>query len=109
LARYAILAVRLITLAKQHCSVSPTLVPTQRLSGVRFGGGKAPPCGKPFPLTTLDGEEVGQITSGIFSPRFDCNIGLSMIPKPLWQVGTPVVVHTPDGYSRRGLVSNLPF
>jgi len=83
--------------------------PTQRLCGVRFGGGKAPPCGKPFPLTTLGGEEVGQITSGIFSPRFDCNIGLSMIARPYWDIGTSLMVHTPDGIARRASVSALPF
>ena len=83
--------------------------PSQRLSGVRFGGGKAPPCGKPFPLTTLDGEEVGQITSGIFSPRFDCNIGLSMIARSHWDIGTSLMVHTPDGIARRASVAALPF
>ena len=83
--------------------------PTQRLSGIRFGGGKAPPCGKPFPLTTLDGKEVGQITSGIFSPRFDCNIGLSMIARSHWDIGTSLMVHTPDGIARRASVAALPF
>ena len=83
--------------------------PAQRICGIRFFGGKAPPCGKPFPVTTTDGTHVGQITSGIFSPRLDCNVGLSMILRSHWDVGTSLVVHTPDGMARDAIVSVLPF
>lgn len=83
--------------------------PAQRICGIRFFGGKAPPCGKPFPVTTTDGTQVGQITSGIFSPRLDCNVGLSMILRSHWDVGTSLVVHTPDGVARDAIVSALPF
>ena len=83
--------------------------PAQRICGIRFFGGKAPPCGKPFPVTTTDGTQVGQITSGIFSPRLDCNVGLSMILRSHWDVGTSLVVHTPDGMARDAIVSVLPF
>ena len=81
----------------------------QRICGIRFFGGKAPPCGKPFPVTTTDGTQVGQTTSGIFSPRLDCNVGLSMIFRSHWDVGTSLVVHTPDGMARDAIVSVLPF
>ena len=83
--------------------------PAQRICGIRFFGGKAPPCGKPFPVTTTDGTQVGQITSGIFSPRLDCNVGLTMILRSHWDVGTSLVVHTPDGMARDAIVSVLPF
>ena len=83
--------------------------PAQRICGIRFFGGKAPPCGKPFPVTTTDGTQVGQITSGIFSPRLDCNVGLSMILRSHWDVGTSLVVYTPDGMARDAIVSVLPF
>ncbi|MEL0205891.1 MAG: dimethylsulfoniopropionate demethylase [Alphaproteobacteria bacterium] len=83
--------------------------PAQRLSGIRFGGGRTPPCGKPFPLTTPEGLQVGQITSGIFSPRLGCNVGLSMVASTHWDIGTSLVVHTPDGLAREATVSALPF
>jgi dimethylsulfoniopropionate demethylase len=35
---------------------------------------RAPPCGKPFPVTDLHGVPVGQITSGIYSPRLETAI-----------------------------------
>jgi dimethylsulfoniopropionate demethylase len=81
----------------------------QRISGIRFGGGKAPPCGKPFAVTAPDGLQVGQITSGIFSPRLNCNVGLSMIASTHWDIGTSLIVHTPDGMARDAVVCNLPF
>lgn len=83
--------------------------PLQRLCGIRFGGGKAPPCSKPFPVTAPDGTPLGQITSGIYSPRLQCNVGMSMIVRSHWDVDTPLVVHTPDGKARDGAVSKLPF
>jgi dimethylsulfoniopropionate demethylase len=74
-----------------------------------FFGGKVPPCGKPFLVTTTDGTQLVQITSGIFSPRLDCNVGLSMILRSHLDVGTSLVVHTPDGMARDAIVSVLPF
>ena len=83
--------------------------PVQAIRGIRFSGDKAPPCGKPFPVTDLDGVPVGQITSGIYSPRLSCNIGMSMILKTHWDYGTALLVHTPDGIVRDAIVSKLPF
>ena len=81
----------------------------QRLSGIRFGGGRTPPCGKPFTVTTPEGLPVGQITSGIFSPRLGSNVGLSMVANSHWDIGTSLVVHTPDGMAREATISELPF
>ena len=83
--------------------------PAQSIRGIRFGGDKAPPCGKPFPVTDLHGVPVGQITSGIYSPRLNCNIGMSMILKTHWNYDTALLVHTPDGLVRDAVVSRLPF
>ena len=83
--------------------------PMQRLSGVRFGGDVTPACVKPFPVTSPHGETLGQITSGIYSPRLECNIGLSMILKSHWDHDTPLIVHTPDGQARERTVSGVPF
>jgi dimethylsulfoniopropionate demethylase len=83
--------------------------PVLSIRGIRFGGDKAPPCGKPFPVTDLHGVPVGQITSGIYSPRLNCNIGMSMILKTHWNYDTALLVHTPDGLVRDAVVSKLPF
>ena len=83
--------------------------PVQMLRGIKFGGGRTPPCGKPFPVTARDGQPLGQITSGIFSPRLDCNVGMSMIAAGHWDIGTELLVHTPDGIARDGVIAPLPF
>ena len=83
--------------------------PQKLIRGIKFGGGKAPTCGKPFPVTTPDGIHIGQITSGIYSPRLECNVGMSMMAKGHWDFDTPLFVHTPDGIAREGRVSPLPF
>ena len=82
--------------------------PKRMLRGVKFDGGKAPPCKQPFPVTAND-ELIGKITSGIFSPRLKYNVGMSMIESGHWKVGTEVVVHTPDGKARNGLIAKFPF
>jgi dimethylsulfoniopropionate demethylase len=83
--------------------------PVQMLRGIKFGAGRTPPCGKPFPVTAGNGQPIGQITSGIFSPRLDCNVGMSMIAEGHWDIGTELLVHTPDGITREGVIAALPF
>jgi dimethylsulfoniopropionate demethylase len=53
--------------------------------------------------------QVGQITSAIWSPRLNCNVGQSMIARGHWDAGQPVTVHSQDGKTRSGQVSDLPF
>ena len=83
--------------------------PKQKICGIKFGGGKAPPCGKPLRVTSLDGTVVGQVTSGIYSPRLDCNVGMAMILKSHWKSGSPVLVYTPDGLERDGVIASFPL
>ncbi len=83
--------------------------PIQKICGIKFGGGKSPPCGKPFSVTSTDETIIGQVTSGIYSPRLNCNVGMSMILKSHWKSGSPVIVHTPDGKARDGIVASFPF
>jgi dimethylsulfoniopropionate demethylase len=95
--------------------------PQRMLRGIKFGDGPSPPCGEPFPVTASPAsssggynsagkdEIVGQITSGIYSPRLGCNVGMSMIEKSHWEFGTRLYVHTPDGKAHNGTVEPFPF
>ena len=95
--------------------------PQRMLRGIKFGDGPSPPCGEPFPVTASPAsssggynsagkdEIVGQITSGIYSPRLGCNVGMSMIEKSHWEFGTRLYVHTPDGKTHNGTVEPFPF
>jgi dimethylsulfoniopropionate demethylase len=56
-----------------------------------------------------DGVKIGQITSGIYSPRIEKNIGLSMILKDYCKIGQSVIVQMLDGEKRNGTITSLPF
>ena len=81
----------------------------QRLKGIMFEGNNCPPCSIPFPVYSKNKKIIGKVTSGIYSPKFKKNIGLSMILNEFCETGTEVIVHTPDSKLRKGIVSSLPF
>ena len=80
----------------------------RQMRGVMFDGDVAPICGIPWPVF-VGTQKVGQITSGIWSPRIKHNIGLSMIEKSHWDAGQKVMVDCLDGKTRTGEICQLPF
>jgi dimethylsulfoniopropionate demethylase len=82
--------------------------PDHKIYGVLFDTPSCPTCSKPW-LIKRDDVELGQITSGIYSPRLGKNIGVGLIKKGFWTAGLEVSVILPDGQIRRGHLSNLPF
>ena len=82
--------------------------PERIVRGVLFDGDPCPPCASPWPVVAKD-RQVGQITSAIWSPRFEANIALGMLDRGHWQTKTEVSVQCPDGTVRRGRVASLPF
>jgi dimethylsulfoniopropionate demethylase len=58
---------------------------------------------------TVEGRQVGQITSGIWSPRLERNVGLSLIDREFWDVGQTVRVHVQNGSVANGQISALPI
>ena len=81
----------------------------QKIRGIIFDGDPCPTCAKPFPVFSKNKKKIGQITSGIYSPRLKKNVGLSMILKDHWNIGNEVIVETPDNKLRAGTISSLPF
>ena len=81
----------------------------QQIRGIIFDGEPCPATGQPLKVLSKDSKKIGQITSGIFSPRIKKNIGLSMILKEYWEVGDSVFVETLDGEKRMGTITSLPF
>ena len=55
-----------------------------------------------------DGEEIGFVTSAVYSPRLGRNIGYAMVPAPAAELGTGLRVTTPDGV-REARVVPRPF
>ena len=83
--------------------------PGCHIMGVKFGGNAISGVTIPLAVFAQDGSQIGEVTSGIWSPRLACNVGLSMIARGHWDVGTSVIVRDAEGAYRDGVVSQLPF
>ena len=79
------------------------------MKGIIFEGDPCSGIGQPLPVFSKDNKMIGQITSGIYSPRVRKNIGLSMILKEYWDEGQDVIVQTLDGHKNNGTITSLPF
>ena len=80
----------------------------RQIRGLVFDGDRVPTWSTPWPVMVAD-RQVGQVTSGIWSPRLRANVGLSLIDRGYWDIGQEIVVHTPDGQTRAGTISDLPM
>jgi dimethylsulfoniopropionate demethylase len=82
----------------------------RQIRGIRFRGEPMEACSIPWPVTSKKTKTlIGKITSGIYSPRLNTNIGLSMIKSDHWDPGTEVCVQTNKNTSQDGFVCDLPF
>lgn len=82
---------------------------TQYIKGLIFDGEPCPPCAEPWKVYSTNGIEIGKITSAVYSPRLEKNIGLGLIAKGFWKQGTKIKVAVPKKIFSVGEVSNLPF
>jgi len=55
-----------------------------------------------------DGTEVGRVTSAIYSPRLEKNIGYAWVPVELSRKGIQLTIETPEG-TRQATVVPMPF
>ncbi|MGC6519020.1 MAG: dimethylsulfoniopropionate demethylase [Candidatus Puniceispirillaceae bacterium] len=82
--------------------------PERMIRGVRFEGPPCPACHAPWPVHVGD-RQVGRITSAAWSPRYESNLGLSLIDLDFLQEGQRLSVSLPDGGQVAGRVCELPF
>jgi aminomethyltransferase len=80
----------------------------RKLAGVEIAGPRLA-----FNMTrwsvAKDGETVGQITSALYSPRLEKNIGYAMVPVELSKPGTSLRVTVPEVGLREAVVVPKPF
>ena len=81
----------------------------QKIRGIIFDGEPLTGIGQPLPVLSNENKKIGQITSGIYSPRIKKNIGLSMILKDYWEIGENIIVQMLNGEKRSGTITTLPF
>ena len=81
---------------------------SQQLKGIQFDGGRCPTCSTPWPVMVED-QRIGQITSAIWSPRLERNVGQGMIARGFWDAGQTVTVLSSDGVQRPGEICGFPM
>ena len=81
--------------------------PERLLAGVEIAGAPLDLNMTRWPVRR-DGEQIGSVTSAVYSPRLDRNIGYAMVPAGFGKPGTHLSVATPDG-ERDATVVRKPF
>jgi len=80
----------------------------ERINGVTFDGAPFPALNAVKWPASLDGASVGKVTSAIYSPRLNLNIGYCWLPSELSVEGRTVRVETEWG-ARSATVTSMPF
>ena len=80
---------------------------SRRLMGVEIAGERLEMNATRWPVE-IDGQDVGTVTSAIYSPRLAKNIGYAWVPVEHADLGTTIRVETPDG-RRDATVVQMPF
>ena len=78
------------------------------IRGVIFGGEPCPPCQQPWPVI-VNGRNVGEVSTAIWSPRFEKNVALAMLERGFWEPATAVEISSSDGHCRQGFIVDLPM
>jgi glycine cleavage system aminomethyltransferase T len=79
----------------------------RRLVGLEIEGERLPFNDTKWPVS-VDGEVVGRVTSALYSPRLERNIGYAMVPAGHADLGAKLTVGTPLGEAT-ALVVRMPF
>ena len=79
----------------------------RKLVGVEIGGDQLDLNMTPWSVS-VDGREVGRVTSAVYSPRLEKNIGYAMVPIESSETGSTLTVATPAG-DRQATVVPKPF
>ena len=82
--------------------------PERLIHGVLIDAPRGEVCTTPWPVL-YKSKKIGQITSGIYSPRLKKYVGLSLIDRGYWQVALPVEVAIRNTHRFAGSLSSLPF
>src|SRR5918996_1632883 len=80
---------------------------TRKVVGVEITGERLDMNTTRWPVSP-NGERVGDVTSAVWSPRLERNIGFAWVPVALSEEGTPLRVATSDG-DRDATVVPMPF
>ena len=81
--------------------------PSRQIRSLAIDGEAITPTAAPWPILA-DGEKVGRVSVGVWSPDHQTNVALGIVDRSHWADGTRVIIATPDG-DRTGLIREKPF
>ena len=70
--------------------------PVKQIRAIEIGGDKVPSCDRWWDLVA-NNKVVGRVSSAVWSPDFNTNVGVGMVRMTHWDEGTELEVATPDG------------
>ena len=80
----------------------------RKLAGVEIDGPRIEFNATKWPVAQ-DGSRIGQVTSAIYSPRLEKNLGYAMVPVEYAALGTQLTVSIPEAGDRSATVVRKPF
>jgi glycine cleavage system T protein len=80
----------------------------RRLVGIEIEGDRIAFNDRAWPVRGPNGDPVGRVTSALYSPRLERNIGYAWVPTALEDLGTRLTVETPSGEAAATVVE-VPF
>ena len=80
---------------------------SKKLMGLRIDGAPLPPLAMPKDCMA-DGQRIGMLTSAVFSPEFDTNLGFAMLDIAHAETGSEVQVQY-EAQLRNAQVCSIPF
>src|SRR5262249_4619816 len=80
----------------------------QKLVGIEIEGTRIEMNAVPW-TASVNGAGVGKVTSAIYSPRLEKNIGYAMLPVAHTALGTSLTVAIPGASARKATVVPRPF
>jgi len=80
---------------------------SKKLMGVHISGDKITPLANPVDCQS-NGDVIGMLTSAVYSPDFDSNLGFAMVASAYADEGTVIDIAFPDGI-RQATICNLLF
>ena len=70
--------------------------PVKQVRAIDIEGDRVPVCDRHWPIT-VNGQQVGVVSSAAWSPDFNTNVAIGMVRMTHWDDGTKVTVNTHEG------------
>jgi dimethylsulfoniopropionate demethylase len=70
--------------------------PVKQIRAIAIDGPPVPRCDRHWPILAR-GQNVGRVSSAVWSPDFKTNVAIGMVKMTHWDAGTAVTVETPEG------------